>query len=54
MMSETRYMAYDLGEEVRNVYTGEFGTIKEIDESTGKYLVDFGEYQEWLREDELS
>lgn len=53
-MNEERYVSYGEGEEVRNLRTGKFGYVKEVDESTGKYLVDFLEYEEWLGEDELS
>lgn len=53
-MNEEGYMSYDIGEEVRNAHTGEFGYVKETDESEGKYLVDFKGYEEWLGEDELS
>ena len=42
-MSGERYMAYSVGEEVRNFHTGEFGYVKEVDESAGKYLVGGGE-----------
>lgn len=47
-------MLYSEGEEVRNAHTGEFGTIRKVDESEGKYLVDFGEYKDWMEEDDLS
>lgn len=53
-MSGERYMSYSTGEEVRNSKTGEFGYVKEVDESEGKYLVNFFGYEEWLEEDELS
>lgn len=53
-MGKERYMAYSVGDEVRNSHTGEFGYVKEVDESTGKYLVDFSGYKEWFEEDELS
>lgn len=53
-MNRERYMSYSVGEEVRNAHTGDFGYVKEIDESEGRYLVDFKEYEEWLIEDELN
>lgn len=53
-MNEKGYMSYDVGEEVRSARTGEFGYVKKVDESVGKYFVDFKGYEEWLGEDELS
>lgn len=53
-MSGERYMTYSVGEEVRSFHTGEFGYVREVDESSGEYLVEFEGHEEWLKEDELS